>query len=305
MLDFILSSLPISSLLFFSLFPTTINASHLQVANNNHHHRNTLNKRGDSYHGRATFYATGLGSCGDTNTDSDYIVALNQAQYDSSWCGKTITISYGGKSCQATVKDLCPGCPPGGLDMSPSLFKFFASEDVGVFYMSWSVGGGGGGGDGGDKPKDKPAPVYVPPPKVDPPKVEDKPDPPAKVDPPKVEEKPDPPKSDDKPDSKAGQTSSPVPVPVSPVNVPNSSPWNFSQSTSSTKTVNTGKVVSTSTTPISSSTVAMSKGYLPTVYGQVEVASAYDVGGNLEIVSQLIISFGSLTAASASHAIGQ
>lgn len=30
--------------------------------------------------GRATFYATGLGACGDWNNDGDMIVALNSAQ---------------------------------------------------------------------------------------------------------------------------------------------------------------------------------------------------------------------------------
>ncbi|KAH9813762.1 Non-catalytic module family EXPN [Melampsora americana] len=287
MLDSITS---ISSLLLLSLFPLTSIASHLQLANN-HHHRSTLTKRGaggGTYHGRATFYATGLGSCGDTNTDSDYIVALNQAQYDSSWCGKTITISYGGKSCQAVVKDLCPGCPMGGLDMSPGLFKYFASEDVGVFYMTWSVGGGGGGG---DEPK-APTPTYVPPPApvpshtavATPPKQD-----PPKQDPPKVEDKPDPAQTDDK----SSQVSTSV-------NLTTSNPWNFTRS--ATNSTASGNVIPT-TVSVTPNTAAMSKGYLPTAYGQAQGASAYETGGNLDIVSQLIISFGSLTAASASHAI--
>ena len=46
---------------------------------------------------------------------------------------------------QAQVLDACPGCPYGGLDMSPALFRHFADESVGVIYMSWSAGGGGGG----------------------------------------------------------------------------------------------------------------------------------------------------------------
>ncbi|GAA5848680.1 hypothetical protein JCM8547_004594 [Rhodosporidiobolus lusitaniae] len=104
-----------------------------------------LAKRG--YSGRATFYATGQGACGAWNTDSDYIVALNADQYGdlgavSKWCFQTITISYGGKSTQAKVMDACPGCPYGGLDMSPGLFKYFASESVGVFYMTWEAGDG-------------------------------------------------------------------------------------------------------------------------------------------------------------------
>ncbi|GAA5996250.1 RlpA-like double-psi beta-barrel domain-containing protein [Rhodotorula paludigena] len=102
-----------------------------------------LMKRG--YSGRATFFAPGLGACGTYSSASDYIVALNEAQYGdlgavSSWCFQTITISYGGKTAQAQVTDACPTCPYGGLDMSPALFKHFADESVGVFYMNWSSG---------------------------------------------------------------------------------------------------------------------------------------------------------------------
>ncbi|WWD15879.1 hypothetical protein CI109_100303 [Kwoniella shandongensis] len=95
----------------------------------------------DSFSGRATFYDVGLGACGGYNVASDYIVAQNSAQYGGGYpgpnCGKSITISYGGKTAVATIQDECPTCPYGGLDMSRSLFNHFASEDVGQFYMSW------------------------------------------------------------------------------------------------------------------------------------------------------------------------
>ncbi|GAA6054552.1 hypothetical protein JCM3770_006027 [Rhodotorula araucariae] len=82
-----------------------------------------LAKRG--YSGRATFFQPGLGACGTYSSSSDYMVAMNEAQYGdlgavSSWCFKTITISY---------------------DMSPSLFKHFADPSVGVFYMNWAPAG--------------------------------------------------------------------------------------------------------------------------------------------------------------------
>ncbi|GAA5842099.1 hypothetical protein JCM3766R1_000006 [Sporobolomyces carnicolor] len=106
-----------------------------------------LVKRG-GYNGRATFFDPGLGACGTYSGASDYMVAMNQAQYGdlgavSPWCFQTITISYGGKTAQAQVLDACPGCPYGGLDMSPSLFQHFADESVGVIYVSWYGGGGG------------------------------------------------------------------------------------------------------------------------------------------------------------------
>lgn len=71
----------------------------------------SFSKRG-GFSGKATFYATGLGACGKTNTDSDFIVALNQPQYEANkWCFKSITVSYGGKSHEAQIVDECPGCP--------------------------------------------------------------------------------------------------------------------------------------------------------------------------------------------------
>lgn len=100
-------------------------------------------KRG--FGGRATFYATGLGACGDYNSDSDYIVALNSAQYGGVYpgpeCGKQIQISANGKTATATIKDECPTCNYGDLDLSPSLFNVFATPDQGTFQMTWDYVG--------------------------------------------------------------------------------------------------------------------------------------------------------------------
>jgi len=86
---------------------------------------------------------------------------------------KKITISYGGKSTEATILDECPGCPYGGLDLSQGLFEFFAPTSAGVIYGEWSFSGGGGGGDDNSAPAthkkpDPPAPTPTP----DPPKTE-------------------------------------------------------------------------------------------------------------------------------------
>ncbi|GAA5853114.1 hypothetical protein JCM9279_000862 [Rhodotorula babjevae] len=120
----------------------------------------SLSKRG--FNGRATFFEPGLGACGTYSGAGDFMVAMNQAQYGdlgavSSWCFQTITITYGGKTANAQVLDACPGCPYGGLDMSPALFRHFADESVGVIYMSWSAGGGGGGNNNNDDQKSKEA----------------------------------------------------------------------------------------------------------------------------------------------------
>lgn len=73
------------------------------------------------------------------NKASDFIVALNGAQFTSGdWCFKTITIHYGGKSAQAKVMDMCPGCPYRGLDLSRGLFEYFASQSAGIIYGDWT-----------------------------------------------------------------------------------------------------------------------------------------------------------------------
>ncbi|WVQ98683.1 hypothetical protein IAU59_005814 [Kwoniella sp. CBS 9459] len=100
----------------------------------------SLEKRA-TYNGRATYYAVGLGACGWHNVASDFIVAQNSAQYGGGYpgpnCGRSITISYGGKQVSATIADECPTCDYGGLDLSEGLFTQFADTGAGVFYMSW------------------------------------------------------------------------------------------------------------------------------------------------------------------------
>ncbi|KAG6920167.1 hypothetical protein DXG01_004935 [Tephrocybe rancida] len=96
-----------------------------------------LEKR--DYSGRATYFYVGLGSCGQTNIDSDYIVALNPTTYaGGAHCGKKIQITdNSGNHAVATVRDTCPGCSSGDLDMSPSLFKHFESLSKGTFEVEW------------------------------------------------------------------------------------------------------------------------------------------------------------------------
>ncbi|KAL5507786.1 hypothetical protein ACEPAH_5404 [Sanghuangporus vaninii] len=87
---------------------------------------------------RFTYYKTGLGACGSYSSDSDYIVALNSAQFgNGEHCYKTINVWYNNKQTQATIVDECPGCPEGGLDFSPGLFEFFSDLGTGVLYGTW------------------------------------------------------------------------------------------------------------------------------------------------------------------------
>ncbi|KAA1468194.1 hypothetical protein DENSPDRAFT_833424 [Dentipellis sp. KUC8613] len=92
--------------------------------------------------GQGTYYATGLGSCGIVNNDSDYIVAVSHLLYDSypgaganpnanPVCNKRIQAHYQGKSVTVTVTDRCEACKMTDLDFSPAAFSQLASESIG------------------------------------------------------------------------------------------------------------------------------------------------------------------------------
>ncbi|KIO16884.1 hypothetical protein M407DRAFT_85509 [Tulasnella calospora MUT 4182] len=99
-----------------------------------------------TYNGRGTFFAPGLGACGTHAGKSDAIVALNSGQYGdmaktSKHCFRKIRImnTENGKSQVAVIQDACPGCGWGGLDLSPSLFQAIAAGglDEGVIPLAW------------------------------------------------------------------------------------------------------------------------------------------------------------------------
>ncbi|WVF69107.1 hypothetical protein IAT40_003881 [Kwoniella sp. CBS 6097] len=98
-----------------------------------------LEKKDNS--GTATYYDAGLGACGWTNSNSDYVVAVNSAQFDQGNCGKQIWIYNGatGKTVSAQAADECPTCNYGDLDLSQGLFGALTNDnyDLGVFDMTW------------------------------------------------------------------------------------------------------------------------------------------------------------------------
>lgn len=98
--------------------------------------------------GDFTHYTTGLGACGVTHSDPDYVVALSTMLFDPSTpggnpshntlCGRQIKASYGGKTITVTVADRCEGCPGvNDLDLSPSAFQNFASLGEGRIEGTW------------------------------------------------------------------------------------------------------------------------------------------------------------------------
>lgn len=102
---------------------------------------------GKTYTGEMTYYTPGLGSCGITSSESEDVVALPVAMMtaanppnpnDNPYCGKMITISYGGKTATAKVVDTCPGCAGDSIDLSPPVFAELANMSEGrVAGVKW------------------------------------------------------------------------------------------------------------------------------------------------------------------------
>lgn len=55
----------------------------------------------------------------------------------------------------------CPGCPWGGMDLTPALFEFFAPQSMGIIYGEWELAGAA--------PAAAPAPAAYTPPAYTPP----------------------------------------------------------------------------------------------------------------------------------------
>ncbi|KAH9894316.1 RlpA-like double-psi beta-barrel-protein domain-containing protein-containing protein [Cubamyces lactineus] len=94
-----------------------------------------------THSGRGTFFNVGLGACGKHNVNSDHIVAISSSIFGSGGnCEQfmEITNTANGKTAFGLVRDACPGCGAGDIDMSPSLFQSLgASLDQGVIKVSW------------------------------------------------------------------------------------------------------------------------------------------------------------------------
>jgi len=98
-----------------------------------------------SYSGDITYYAVGLGSCGwdDAGLDkTDNIVAISSALYadlGNGICGKKLSITANGKTITGTVRDKCPSCAKGSIDVSEKAFlDLFGDVGVGRSKVTWS-----------------------------------------------------------------------------------------------------------------------------------------------------------------------
>ncbi|KAJ7076633.1 Non-catalytic module family EXPN protein [Mycena belliarum] len=90
--------------------------------------------------GTATFYNPegNLGACGNPIQDTDLAVALSSDTFaGGAHCGGSVSVQYNGVSLVATVVDLCPGCTPGGLDLTAGMFAQLADPDLGHIQVDW------------------------------------------------------------------------------------------------------------------------------------------------------------------------
>lgn len=93
--------------------------------------------------GDITYYTAGLGACGlTTDGDSEAVIALPYEMMGTQsngnpYCGQTVTISYGGKTTQATVVDKCMGCTGNSIDLSVMAFNTLADEAIGRAQADW------------------------------------------------------------------------------------------------------------------------------------------------------------------------
>jgi hypothetical protein len=108
----------------------------------------------EKFTGDITYYQPGMGSCGyDDSTPKGNVVAVSKDwfmqvgngktsygvdQPANILCDKTITISAKGKTTQATIRDSCPGCARGSIDVTEGAFTdLFGSLDVGRAEVTW------------------------------------------------------------------------------------------------------------------------------------------------------------------------
>ncbi|KAG6381241.1 RlpA-like double-psi beta-barrel-protein domain-containing protein-containing protein [Boletus reticuloceps] len=117
--------------------------------------------------GQGTYYATGLGACGITNTDGQHIAAVSHILFDSypkyngvnpntnPVCNKQVIatrkyprchtccllLSFSsldqGKSVTVTITDRCEACEVTDLDFSPSAFDILDDPSVGRIDITW------------------------------------------------------------------------------------------------------------------------------------------------------------------------
>ncbi|GAN10515.1 barwin-like endoglucanase [Mucor ambiguus] len=95
-----------------------------------------------SRYGDATYYAVGLGSCGETNYDDEMVAALSSSLMggsNSDLCGKYITVESDSGSVTVRVVDSCPACSEDDIDISAAAFEELGNLSSGRIPITWSL----------------------------------------------------------------------------------------------------------------------------------------------------------------------
>ena len=92
--------------------------------------------------GKCTYYNYGgTGACGSPIAKGVAICAMGQADDWKSHCGKTIEFSNGKGSGTCEVRDECPECQKGHLDMTLAAFLHVCTVEEGVCAITWRIQG--------------------------------------------------------------------------------------------------------------------------------------------------------------------
>ncbi|CAM0136500.1 unnamed protein product [Umbelopsis sp. WA50703] len=134
---------------------TTTTTTHHHTTTTTTHHAQHTEDSSDSGSGSQSFSGIGTwfipateggsqGACGPFESNSELIGALNAPQYGdmsekSSWCGKKVKVTSGGKSVIITINDACPECAHGSIDLTQAAFEKLGNLVTGVLDITWSV----------------------------------------------------------------------------------------------------------------------------------------------------------------------
>ena len=92
-----------------------------------------------------------LGACGEPMHATDMYVAIAQSAWGAStydtmtgqatnkWCGQKVRIEYNGKSVDAKIMDMCPGCAGHDLDLSDAAWAAIGMTEWTRVKGSWSM----------------------------------------------------------------------------------------------------------------------------------------------------------------------
>lgn len=118
-----------------------------------HNQANQLTGGPENFSGDLTYYATGLGACGEVNKNGDNITAVSHVLYDAEMtqnpndnpiCGRILRVQrYDEELEQMHVVDLrvvdrCEGCAQYDLDVTEITFGLFAPIESGRVKVEWA-----------------------------------------------------------------------------------------------------------------------------------------------------------------------